>query len=674
MCGIFGFVLNKGSKITEKELVATLNELYKFSESRGKDSAGFCAYIPSLKTVWTIKGGVPASLMLKSEKFKKTISQVCKSIYTESKEETSRSVSIIAHTRLVTNGSAEKIENNQPVRSNGLTMVHNGIVANVDELWSSHLDLERKTEVDTEIIATMLAKYISNGTGVSEAVAKVYSEIKGSASTAWICEYVNSLVLGTNTGDIYYYHDDKKGVFVFASENYILSKSIIKINNADAKKVECLAVNNILAVSIDSLHVQTASMAESLNFGPKNNNGPIEYLDYSLSPMSEVGILNRNFDFDLLKYNESNMREMKRCSKCILPETFPYIKFDNSGVCNYCNNYKPNYMGKDNLNNKIDFIASLEKYRRAGGSHDVLVPFSGGRDSCYGLHLIKHEFGLNPITFTYDWGMVTDLARRNIARLCGELGVQNILVSADIKMKRENIKKNITAWLKEPDLGIVPLFMAGDKHFFKIVNDLKRQTGIKLDLWSANPLENTDFKSGFCGVSPDFNKERIDYLSLTRKMRLAFYYGIKFMKNPSYINSSMLDTAQAFLSYYLEPRKDFFFMFHHMEWREDLVNEVLLNQYDFELAPDSPSTWRIGDGTAPFYNYIYMTAKGFTEFDTFRSNQIREGHITREEALESVLVENRPRAESLKWYLDTVGLSFNETIKQVNKLDVLGLH
>ena len=64
---------------------------------------------------------------------------------------------------------------------------------------------------------------------------------------------------------------------------------------------------------------------------------------------------------------------------------------------------------------------------------------------------------------------------------------------------------NVAAWLKQPDLGLVPLFMAGDKHFFRVVNQLKRQTGIALDLWSANPLENTDFKSGFCGVSPDFD-------------------------------------------------------------------------------------------------------------------------------------------------------------------------
>ena len=31
---------------------------------------------------------------------------------------------------------------------------------------------------------------------------------------------------------------------------------------------------------------------------------------------------------------------------------------------------------------------------------------------------------------------------------------------------KENIKKNIEAWLKKPDLGMIPIFMAGDKYFF----------------------------------------------------------------------------------------------------------------------------------------------------------------------------------------------------------------
>ena len=72
---------------------------------------------------------------------------------------------------------------------------------------------------------------------------------------------------------------------------------------------------------------------------------------------------------------------------------------------------------------------------------------------------------LKPVAYTYDWGMVTDLARRNISRMCAELGVENIIVADDIEKKRRNIKKNLTAWLKSPHLGMVSILTAGDKHF-----------------------------------------------------------------------------------------------------------------------------------------------------------------------------------------------------------------
>ena len=62
---------------------------------------------------------------------------------------------------------------------------------------------------------------------------------------------------------------------------------------------------------------------------------------------------------------------------------------------------------------------------------------------------------------------------------------------------------------------------------------------------------------------------------------------------------------------------------------------------------------------------------GFSENDTFRSNQIREGMITREKALELIFVENKPRYNSLKWYLEIIGLNYESTIKRINSINRL---
>ena len=97
--------------------------------------------------------------------------------------------------------------------------------------------------------------------------------------------------------------------------------------------------------------------------------------------------------------------------------------------------------------------------------------------------------------------------------------MEHILVSADINVKRANIRKNVRAWLRRPDLGTVPLFMAGDKQFFYYANRLRHQVGVKLLIFSMNPLERTDFKTGFCGVTKGGTKEKFYGLSAWGKLQ-----------------------------------------------------------------------------------------------------------------------------------------------------------
>ncbi len=267
---------------------------------------------------------------------------------------------------------------------------------------------------------------------------------------------------------------------------------------------------------------------------------------------------------------------------------------------------------------------------------------------------------MNPIAYSYDWGMLTDLGRRNQARMCGKLGVEHILISADISKKRENIRKNVLAWLKKPDLGTIPLFMAGDKQYFYYLNQLRKRMGIDLVFYTENPLEKTDFKLGFCGVKPNFStNDSYNFLyniGVAKKIKLASYYLRQFIRNPAYLNSSLIDSFTAYLSSYFY-HHNYLYLYQYINWDEEKINNPLTKKYNWELAEDSKSTWRIGDGTAGFYNYLYHKMAGLTEHDTFRSNQIREGIIKRDQALKMVREENKPRLESIKWYCETIGVN-----------------
>lgn len=55
-----------------------------------------------------------------------------------------------------------------------------------------------------------------------------------------------------------------------------------------------------------------------------------------------------------------------------------------------------------------------------------------------------------------------------------------------------------------------------------------------------------------------------------------------------------------------------------------------------------------------------------SEYDTFRSNRIREGMISREEGARLATMEKQPRYSSIKWYTEIVSLDFASTIKGIN--------
>jgi len=270
---------------------------------------------------------------------------------------------------------------------------------------------------------------------------------------------------------------------------------------------------------------------------------------------------------------------------------------------------------------------------------------------------------------TYDWGMVTDLARRNQSRMCARLGVEHIIRSPDISVKRRNIRKNLEAWFRRPDLGaMLPLLTAGDKQFYHYPRQLRKEYDLDLVFFAAgSDLERTVFKTAFCGISKDRHGQILGNFPVIDKFRLVAYFTKQFLLNPRYINTSLFDTLWAFFATYVV-KDDFTYLFHYIPWDEDKIMSVLREQYDWEASDDTSSTWRIGDGTAAFYNYVYHTVAGFSEYDTFRSNQIRAGLITRDEALKLVSEENVPRYETMREYASLVGFNLDEALMVINSM------
>jgi glucosamine--fructose-6-phosphate aminotransferase (isomerizing) len=671
MCGILGVVLHPDSRVSADSVESIVKALYLLSETRGKEASGFA--LTSGRTIKVGKRPIAASKLIKDRRFNEILRASLE------QRSTSGSYALIGHSRLVTNGAQEVFDNNQPIVSNGAVGIHNGIIVNDADIWRDHADLSRKFEVDTEVFLAVLSKELSSTGDLFAAAARTFDQIKGTASVAVMFEVLDQLLLATNNGSLYVLRSPKSKLIVFASEYYILSRllesggvgevlsdAVIEQIVAGKGKAICLRTLEASDFSFENGRheaLKAVRPAGDKIFTIEVQPPEAESLGAAKrAPVREVpaatfaGLVK---SFDAIKSWTATLR---RCTKCVLPETMPFIAFDARGVCNYCNHYRPmSLKGEAALH---EFVATLPRHK---GKPDCIVTFSGGRDSSYGLHYLKKELGLTPIAYSYDWGMITDLGRRNQARMCGQLGVEHILVSADITKKRENIRKNVAAWLKKPDLGTIPLFMAGDKQYFYYANELMKHTGINTVAFCANPLEKTDFKSGYCGVKPNFSDKSVYKLSLAAKVQMAMYYAKRFLINPAFINSSLFDTVFAFSSYYVMDHQ-FLSLFDYIRWDEDKINETLLGEYDWEVATDTKSTWRIGDGTAAFYNYIYYAVSGFTENDTFRSNQIREGMLTREAALKKIELDNQPRYDSLQWYCRVIGIDFLEAMQVIHQI------
>jgi hypothetical protein len=354
---------------------------------------------------------------------------------------------------------------------------------------------------------------------------------------------------------------------------------------------------------------------------------------------------------------------LRRCSRCILPETHPFITFDADGVCNYCHEHVT-----QRVHGREALLRELDRYRRDDGTPDCIVAFSGGRDSSYGLHLLKTELGMTPLAFTYDWGLVTDLARRNQARMCGRLGVEHVIRAANIADQRRYIRRNIDAWLARPRLGMIPIFMAGDKFFYSHARDLRQETGIELVVFCAgNELERTPFKTGFAGVRENNFSNRLFALETTKKLQLAAYYGAQFLANPRYVNESLLNSAKSFAATFVGV-DDFLYLFNYEPWNEQVIDETLQREYGWETSPESSNTWRIGDGYTAFINYIYCRVAGFSEFDAFRSHQIRDGVLDRATALELVAEDNTPRLGELREFSRLIGFNLEEVLSRIDEI------
>lgn len=315
------------------------------------------------------------------------------------------------------------------------------------------------------------------------------------------------------------------------------------------------------------------------------------------------------------------------CSNCILPTTFPGITFNDTGVCNHCQKFKGEVeteAQKKKYENK--FLDLLGNHKQKG-TYDVIVAYSGGKDSTYTLDLFVNKYELRVLALTLDNTFVSPIALQNISEVCGNLGVDSLIVKPAPKMLRSIFR------------------MAAQR-----------------ELYAAKTLERA---STICTSCISFVKGIVLRTALEKKIP---FIGYGWSPGQAPVQSSVMRTnpammkitQQATLTPLYELAGDVIlpnFVTDQQFEREELfpwnIHPLAFLEYSEAkiITRIRELGWRKPDDTDPnstncllnaYANHVHLTTYGFHPYVWEIANMVRSGVMTRQDGLDKIETKENP--------------------------------
>jgi N-acetyl sugar amidotransferase len=153
---------------------------------------------------------------------------------------------------------------------------------------------------------------------------------------------------------------------------------------------------------------------------------------------------------------------MKRCARCLYPDTKPDLHFSEDGVCSACRAYEKRAT-IDWPARQRDLEAILETGRNGSG-YDCIVPSSGGKDSHYQvLKLIA--LGARPLVVTATTCHLTPVGRANIDNLARHATTIEVTANRTVRAKLNRLGLQMVgdiSWPEHVAIHRVPFRIACD--------------------------------------------------------------------------------------------------------------------------------------------------------------------------------------------------------------------
>jgi hypothetical protein len=345
----------------------------------------------------------------------------------------------------------------------------------------------------------------------------------------------------------------------------------------------------------------------------------------------------------------------KICKKCILPENYSGISFDNDGVCSYCNNYNPiEYLGENKLKIDIDRILKDSKKQ---SKYDCVVAFSGGRDSTYLLWYVVNILKLNPLAIFSNSKLIPEQTLHNIKNTSNLLGVD--LLVKDHEHLRNCIKHYLNSWVKYPTPATLITLCTGCRFGTNyLIDEEATNRNISIIFDGGTPFENGYYKKNLISIN-GFSK-----------ISFPLGYLKQVIKNPALIsNISCLTTIAK--EYYIKTRsKDYIQgkpfrlrpFINYIRWEKDKIEDIIKNVLDWKRHPGLTSAFRSDCEIGIIRQFFYNKILGYNDKDDHLSSLIRDNQISRADALFQIKSEKETKNEILIEIFKDFDIDFNEYI------------
>jgi N-acetyl sugar amidotransferase len=333
--------------------------------------------------------------------------------------------------------------------------------------------------------------------------------------------------------------------------------------------------------------------------------------------------------------------QVKFCTRCVISNQRPNsaveyehtratrketIHFDAEGVCDACR-------FAEKKRNTIDWVAReqelrevCDRYRKHDGSYDVLVPGSGGKDSFYAAHVLKHRFGMHPLTVTWAPHIHTDWGWKNFQAWL-HAGFDNYLCTPNGRIHRL-----LTRLAVEHLFHPFQPFILGQKALapkMAALFDIPFVVYGENEAEYGNPIGNTEKAerdwSYFTGRDPS----KI-YLAGVSIGELVERYGVDRSDLHPYLPADPQQLADKRISVY--------YLGYYLKWHPQSCYYYAVEHGGFQAAPErTPGTYSkynsIDDKIDDFHYHTTWIKFGLGRASYDAAQEIRSGDITREEGV-----------------------------------------